>query len=870
MNGLIKILMVEDSVTDAELIHRGLVRDGLVLESRRVETRDAYLSELDRFRPHLIISDFSLPSFDGLSALEIAHEAYPDVPFMFVSGTIDEDTAIAALRGGAIDYVPKSNLKRLAPAVRRALDEVRIRAARAQAESRFRDLIEFSPSAIVVINERGTIEIVNACTETLLGYERDEMLGRPCEALIPERFKEFHEAFRKTDYDGLQLKPSVGFETKGRRKDGSEFPAEINLSPLKTESGLWVSGVIRDISERKWHEQRIDRLNRIQMVLSNINAAGIRIREREALCQEACEIAVKHGQFALAWIGMMKPGSHDGTPIAWHGANDDYMTLVRLTTDPDKRESARPAGHAIRHKIAVICNDIQADPTMAAVVERAGHSGFRSVVALPLLVSGEAIGVIVLYAKDTNFFNQEEMVLLNQLAADISFALEHQQNQNRLSYLAYYDSSTDLPNRSLFHDRLRHLLSRKSRHAGQIAVVLIDIDRFRNINDTLGRSAGNLLLKEAGSRLRQCISEPEYVARVDANSFAFVVRCSLDGVEVIDFLETKLALRMAEPFHLMDKEIRISVKAGIAMFPADGTEGDALLRNAEAALHNAKISKVPHLFYNSLMSTLAAAKLSMENRLKRALEQEQFTLHYQPKIDLASGELLVGLEALIRWNEPGHGLVPPGQFIQVLEETGLIVDVGAWVIMQAHRQYQDWAVRGLMPPRIAVNVSQLQIRQKNFVSQVLHIMDGTYSDELEIEITESLFMEDLDDSIEKLGMLRKAGITVAIDDFGTGYSSLSYIARLPIDTLKIDRSFTTDMATRADHMAIVSTIISLAHALNLKVVAEGVETNEQSLLLKQLGCDQAQGFLYGRPLLAEEIEAIWLGNPRRRYREHAY
>lgn len=857
MNELIKILLVEDSITDAELINREMVRDGLTVESRRVETLDKYLSELAGFQPHLILSDFSMPRFDGLSALKIAHQTYPDIPFIFVSGTIDEDTAIAALRGGAIDYVSKNNLKRLAPAVHRALDDVRTRAARVQAESRFRDLIEFAPNAIVVINERGTIEIVNACAEKLFGYERHEMLGRPCETLTPERLQEFYKAFGKNGCLGLQTGPSLGFEAKGWRKDGSEFPAEINLSPLKIESGLWISGVIRDISERKSQEQRIARLNRIQLVLSNINAAGIRIRERNALCQEACQIAVKHGQFALAWIGMMNPDSSEGTVIAWDGDNDGFMNQVRLTTEVDTLEGKRPACQAIRQKIAVICNDIQADPNMAPILEKAALSGFRSVVALPLVVDGEAIGVIVLYAKDRDFFNQEEMVLLNQLAADISFALEHQQNQNRLRYLAYFDSVTGLPNRSLFQDRLRQLLVRNEpRHTGQIAVVLIDIDRFRNINDTLGRDAGNVLLKEVGSRLRECALESEYVARVDANCFALIVRkCSLNGIEVIRLLEQKLAFRLSEPVHLTGKEIRISFKAGIAMFPSHGIEGDALLRNAEAALHNAKISKLPHLFYDSEMNVRAADKLSLENRLKRALEQDQFILHYQPKIDLASGKL-AGLEALIRWNELGRGLVPPGQFVPVLEDTGLIVDVGAWVIARAHRQYQDWAARGLAPPRIAVNVSQLQMRQKNFVSQVLDIMDGADPGELEIEITESVFMEDLDKNIEKLGMLRKAGITVAIDDFGTGYSSLSYIARLPIDTLKIDRSFIVDMGTSAGHMAIVSTIISLAHALNLKVVAEGVETAEQSRLLKLLHCDQIQGFVYGRPLPAEEIETM--------------
>lgn len=857
MNAPIKILQVEDSLTDAELILRELSRDGLQVDCRRVETRDKYLSELDAFQPDLILSDFSLPHFDGLSALNIARESYPDIPFLFVSGTIDEDTAIAALRGGASDFVPKSNLKRLAPAVRRAMGDVRLRAERTRAEALFRDLIEFAPNAIVVINEHGVIEIVNACTEKIFGYAREDIVGQPCEMLVPGSLKERSEAFRKNQWEGVKAHSIAAFETTGRRKDGKEFPVDVNLSPLKIESGLWVSGVIRDISERKQQEQRIERLNRMQTVLSNINAAGIRIREPGALCQEVCEIAVRHGQFALAWIGMMSPGTSEGTLIASAGDKDGYLKQVRLTTDVDTPDGRRLACQAIRQKTAVICNNILTDPIMGEMRDKALRAGFRSVVALPLIVDGEAIGAIALYAAETDVFSQEEMVLLNQLAADLSFALEHQQNQSRLTYLAYFDSVTALPNRALFKDRLTQLLEQSpTRHPGQLAVVLIDINRFRNINDSLGRAMGNILLKEVGRRLHDRAPEPECVARVDSNCFAFVVKCGLGTIDVHDVLDQQLMLDMVAPIHLGEREIRISFIAGIAVFPPDGTDSIVLMRNAEAALRVAKMSKHPFLFYNEQMNAHAEDKLSLENRLRLALEKNEFVLHYQPKIDLASGKL-AGLEALIRWDEPGGGLIAPVEFIPVLEETGLIIEVGDWVLAQAQRQFEDWTARGFSPPRIAVNVSQLQIRQKNFVSQVLRVVNGACPDALEIEITESLFMDDLDENIEKLQVLREAGFTVAIDDFGTGFSSLSYIARLPIDVLKIDRSFIVDMGTSADHMAIVSTIISLAHSLNLKVVAEGVETVEQLHLLKLLRCDHIQGFVYSLPLQADAVETLF-------------
>jgi diguanylate cyclase (GGDEF)-like protein/PAS domain S-box-containing protein len=856
MNGPVKILQVEDSVTDAELIRRELIRDGMTVTCHRVETREAYLRELADFLPDLILSDFSLPHFDGLAALKIAREIYTNVPFIFVSGTIDEETAIAALRGGATDYVSKTNMKRLASTVARALNDVRSRDARLRAEARSSDLIELSPNAIIVISDQGLIEIVNACAEVIFGYGRHEILGQPYKTLVPAGLDQLAAIFSKLQAPDLHPISMAGFEAVGRRKNGLEFPIEVNLSPLAVESGQWAAAVLRDVSERKAQEQRIARQNRIQMVLSNVNAAGIQFGERDALCHKVCEIAVRHGQFELAWIGILNQDTTEGILIASYGDRNNYLKNVQMTTNIDSPFGMRPFAKAMRQNSAVICNNIQTDPGMQDVRNEAARCGLRSSVSLPLLVNAVVIGVIALYAKDVDFFNQEEMILLTQLSADLSFALEHQEYQKKLRYLAYYDDITNLPNRSLFRDRLRNLLAQSAaRHQGPIALVLIDINRFRNINDTMGRNAGNTLLKEIGQRIKHGAGEPDFVARIDSNCFTLVVKCEHDPVETINQLEEKLMHQMSEPVHLMEKEIRISFNGGIAVFPPDGVDPDILLRNAEAALHNAKTSRLPFLFYNATMNARAAEKLSLENRLRQALDLGQFVLHYQPKIDLST-QKMVGLEALIRWNEPGVGLIPPVDFIPIMEETGLIVEVGAWVIQQAHRQFLTWSERGLNPPRIAVNVSQLQMRQKNFVNRVLQIMKDAGPDELEIEITESLFMEALDENIEKLAALRAAGITVAIDDFGTGYSSLSYIARLPIDTLKIDRSFIADMGTSADHMAIVSTIISLAHALNMDVVAEGVETAEQLHLLKLLRCDQIQGFLFNRPLPFDEIEAM--------------
>jgi EAL domain-containing protein (putative c-di-GMP-specific phosphodiesterase class I) len=322
---------------------------------------------------------------------------------------------------------------------------------------------------------------------------------------------------------------------------------------------------------------------------------------------------------------------------------------------------------------------------------------------------------------------------------------------------------------------------------------------------------------------------------------------------VVHVVENQLLACFGEAFGLQGTELRVAARAGIAMYPADGEDADTLFKNAEAALKKARDSGEQYLFYAADMNARAAQALSLETRLRKAVQERQFVLHYQPKINLATDEIC-GLEALIRWNDPETGLVPPMQFIPLLEETGMILEVGRWVIRRALSQRDEWRAQGLVPPRIAVNVSPLQLQQRDFPDMVIAAVqqDGG-ADALEVEVTESLLMKDVQASIVRLSAVRERGISVAMDDFGTGYSSLSYIARLPINSVKIDRSFVSAVAGGAHGMAIVTTIIALAHSLNLKVTAEGVETGEQSRLLKLLRCDEAQGYLFSKPLPASEI-----------------
>jgi len=349
------------------------------------------------------------------------------------------------------------------------------------------------------------------------------------------------------------------------------------------------------------------------------------------------------------------------------------------------------------------------------------------------------------------------------------------------------------------------------------------------------------------------------LARVGADHFALLLpQVKLDS-GVAKLVEKKIAAFMDHPFQLDDAVFRIAAKVGVALYPDDGGDADTLFRNAEAALKKAKATGDRYLFYTQKMNEAVAGKLTLENQLREALDKGEFVLHYQPKVNLASGKL-TGAEALIRWNDPRTGLVPPGRFIPVLEETGLIHDVGRWALRQAIADFLRWRAAGLPAVRIAVNVSPLQLRSRSFVAEIVEFtgIDAHAARGLELEITESLVMEDVKYSIACLRTIRALGVTIAIDDFGTGFSSLSYLSKLPVDSLKIDRSFVAEMTVGPEGLALVSNIINLAHSLRLKVVAEGVETEDQARLLQLLRCEEMQGFLFSKPVPSDIFEATFL------------
>jgi diguanylate cyclase (GGDEF)-like protein len=587
---------------------------------------------------------------------------------------------------------------------------------------------------------------------------------------------------------------------------------------------LMVDQLLEKTGALEAQQMRVERLNRTLATLSAINALIVRAYDRQALLDEACRIAVEKGGFRLAAIGLTD-ASRRLTLAARAGEGSPERELERLKIGTQ----------------AMIWNDTQAG----------------SFVALPLIVEEEPAGVLLLYAKVRDFFDDEEMRLLHELAGDISFALHHLEQKARMDYLAYHDSLTDLPNRSLFTDRMTQALNAARREKRFAAAVFVDVERFRMVNETFGRKAGDDLLRTIGTRLRAAAREQDTVARIGADHFAIAVAPFDRPGDTTHWLIDRIDQAFAQPIAVDGVELRVTLKAGVGVFPADGESTESLCANAETALNKAKQANQRYLFYAPEMNARVAESLAMENRLRRALEEGRLGLHYQPKIDVKSGAI-AGLEALIRWTDPELGAVPPSRFVGLLEETGMILAAGRWALHQAASDIRHWQSLGITVPRIAVNVSAIQLRQKDFVDSVLEAIHemGDGQPLLDLEITESVLVDDIEASTRKLQTLRRAGVEVSVDDFGTGYCSLSYLARLPVDILKIDRSFVVRMRDAGYPRNIVAMIVSLAHTLGLKVIAEGVEDDEQVHLLKELGCDQIQGYYVSHPVPAQQIEVM--------------
>ena len=727
-----------------------------------------------------------------------------------------------------------------------------------ESERRFTDLLGNVELVSMMLDRESRITYCNEYLLNLTGWKRDEVIGKNWwELFIPPEIQDLRNAFFTALLDNQP--EALHHENDIVTRSGERRLIRWNNSVLRSEDGaiIGTASIGEDITERKKAEASIKYLNRVLSMLSGINTLIVHVNDREELFRGACNIAVDVGGFRMAMLVIIDQSTMLPVSIISAGKGDDLLATIKdVMTSSDGMQTTMVA-QAMREKKAVIANDTQGDPRLL-FGKKYAEAGVKSMTVLPLIISGEAVGILAIYASELEFFHEDEMMLLIELAGNIAYAIDHIEKQERLNYLAYYDPLTGLANRSLFLDRLTQHMHSADSCGHKLAIGMINLERFKNINDSLGRPAGDSLLKQVAEWLTHFARDTHLLARIDADHFAIVLPKIMSDGRLAKLVENLMTAFQEHSFEINDATFRLGIKIGIAVFPDDGDNVDTLYINAEAALKNTRLSGDRYLFYTPKMTEAVADKLDLENQLRRAIDNEEFVLYYQPKVNLISGKV-TSAEALIRWNDPITGLVPPGKFIPILEETGLIFEVGRWALHKAIKDNMSWRAAGLATVRIAVNISPLQLRNINFIDEIRQVigLDVHAAGGLELEITESLIMDNVEQNIVTLQAIRVMGITIAIDDFGTGFSSLNYLSKLPVDTLKIDRSFVIEM-DKPEGLALVTTIIGMAHALKLKVVAEGVETEQQMRQFLSLNCDEMQGFLFSKPVPADIFEARFL------------
>jgi diguanylate cyclase (GGDEF)-like protein/PAS domain S-box-containing protein len=600
--------------------------------------------------------------------------------------------------------------------------------------------------------------------------------------------------------------------------------------------------------QRRQAERRQSIYLRYQEKIARLGQSALGMREPSELIVDAAQ-AVLEGLGADA-VAYLEPATGEGAVIArevlglaeeparsvvQYGATDPIAAVLRGTATMIEKASGAPLPF-----------DWANAASSAALVPVAAERGTRGALCA---LSGEA-----------GAFGTDEIRFIEAAASVLSSGLQRVESEARLAYLAQFDALTGLPNRALLSDRFAQMIVQARRHAKQLGVLFIDLDDFKLVNDALGHAAGDDVLRQVAERLQRCVRPGDTIARISGDEFAAVL-ADLARADDAAIVAQKILDALAVPIDIRGKEVFAAASIGIATFPSDGGEAESLLGAADAAMYRAKEShRNSYQFFTAEINERTRARAQLSSELRRALERDEFRLFYQPKIDLRNGGTC-GVEALLRWQHPERGVIPPVQFIPVLEETGLIVPAGEWVVRRACEDLKSWTAGGFRPIPVAVNVSARQFRQPDFDVRIRSMIDAAGVDPalVELEITESQLMHDPEHAIRMLGNLRAAGMSIAIDDFGTGYSSLAYLTRFPLAALKIDRSFVTNVLSDRAAAAIVRTVVDMAKQLGLKVVAEGVETTAQAAFLRQLGCEQAQGYLFAKPMPADEL-AAFLGN----------
>jgi diguanylate cyclase (GGDEF)-like protein/PAS domain S-box-containing protein len=701
-----------------------------------------------------------------------------------------------------------------------------------ESKERYRRLVDLSPDAIIVHSD-GRIVYINQAALKLLGAgTAEQIIGRRFQDFVhPDSLHTVKDRHRKMMEEG---KDAPLIEEKFVRLDGAVIDVEVAAIPFIYHEKPAIQAVVRDITERKRSEIALRQSEeRYRAFVEQSSEAIWRFEVEKPISVHLPE----NEQIDLFYRFAYLAECNDVMAKMYGFERAEELTGARLgdflvRTEPKNTDYLR----------AFIRSSYRLVDAESHEVDKYGETRY---------FSNNLVGIV----------EDGELVRAWGSQRDIS---ERKQAEEMIRHLAYHDPLSGLPNRMLFQDRFGQALAVAHRNNEMLAMLFLDLDRFKTINDTLGHAVGDMLLKGVSQRLELCLREGDTLARLGGDEFMILI-CGLQNLEEAAKLAERLLQAVRPSFHFENQELHITTSIGISLYPYDGKDADTLIKNADIALYRAKEhGRDNYQMYTPAMNERAFEKLSLENSLRRALERQEFVLHYQPQVSLRTGRIM-GAEALLRWRRPGGEFLSPMDFISMAEDTGLIVPLGEWVLRAACSQNKLWQLAGLPPLHVGVNLSARQFQQQSLIRAVSRILEETGLDPryLDLELTESAVMKNSEAATETLKELKSKGIQISIDDFGTGYSSLSRLKRFPITALKIDQSFVRDCMTDPDDATIVAAIISLAHSLKIRVVAEGVETEGQLEFLRSLKCDAAQGSLVGEPLTADQFTEMMLGKSQR-------
>ncbi|HEX8960668.1 MAG TPA: EAL domain-containing protein [Geobacteraceae bacterium] len=693
-------------------------------------------------------------------------------------------------------------------------DRVVLEKSLEEAKEKYRKLYDDAPDMMQSMDADGRILICNKTEATILGYSQEEILGRPfTDFILPDCQDGCRQKFATLMEQGF-----MESESTLQTRDGKLIPVFAKAKAIYDEQGrfLMADAIFRDITERKLAEQKVRDAELSYRTLFEQSPEGIVIVDAATLL----------------------PAMFNDTACGQLGYSRDEFATVRIT---DHDADNTPETTAL-HLEGI--NDGRRDDF--EIRHRTKSGEIRNVLA--------TVQKLVLTGKSVLFCIFRDVTEIKRTEAAL------RENEKRLNHLAHHDPLTNLPNRILFYDRLRQALTKASRAKREVAVLFLDLDRFKNINDTLGHTTGDQVLCKVAKLLKRLVRESDTVARLGGDEFLIILE-GLDDLTHAGVIAQKLLGALSNAILIEGQELYVTGSIGLSIYPADSDNVEGLMKCADVAMYRAKDrGRNTYQFYTPDMNAKAHELFRLESNLRKALEHDQLVLHYQPQIDVATGRV-VGLEALIRWEHPSEGIIMPGDFIHLAEETGLIVPIGEWVLRTACRQIKAWQESGHPPVHVAVNISGRQFRHVDLVRTVGQTLNEMEIDPrlLSLEITESVIMHEVESALETLYELNRMGVQLAIDDFGTGYSSLGYLRRFPIAKLKIDQSFVRDVTTNPNDAAIVSSIIALGLGMDMEVIAEGVETEEQLRFLSEKGCKVGQGYLFSKPLPPADVALFLQG-----------